>query len=83
MLAREQVADHRLFSVLVPVPLDSCRVWTRQSFSLDLFGFSERFQWRPIPSNIKVFVQVIQHEFEKFFCILLFVNDPLAVESAA
>lgn len=56
MLAGEQVADHGLFSVLVSVPFDSCRVWTWQRFSLDFFGFGKRFQRGPVPCHIKILV---------------------------
>ena len=83
MLPSEEIANLGEVTMLVTAPFDLGSILPGKPLSELLLGFGKRLQRGLVPCDVKVFVQVVQHELKELFGVLLLIDGPHRVEVPA
>lgn len=83
MLTREQRRDVAVVPMFVALPLDGASSGNFHTLALHFFGRGEGSEGCTFPVDVEVFMKTVNKEIEKFFGVLLAVNDPFAIHAAA
>ena len=80
MLTGKKVRDGGLLPMAVTVPFGLRHLTNRRLFSDQFLFGRKRAQGMPIKVDVEIFMQAVDYEIEKFFCILLPVLAPFLFE---
>lgn len=67
----------------ISVPFELCRIRARKRFADCLLLIGQRLERRLVPRYIEILVEIVENEVQELLSILLFVRDPLRIETTA